>query len=184
MFHKESDLEAFERVMVDAHLRQPSRILLYCVLAFAMAGGTADELGGSCRRSFDHEGIRWSARQHRERTTIRRREVDAGNVKESRVGADRSSGRPPTENEPIGGGGDKLITRIPSSGQIDRQTNRLPVSLSRLRNRGRHPFHVSVTFGLGQSGRQTLATSSGFVSRLPFAVFRPLVGFWLRLGQC
>ena len=32
MFHKESDVEAFERVMVDAHLRQPSRILLYCVL--------------------------------------------------------------------------------------------------------------------------------------------------------
>jgi hypothetical protein len=119
MFHKESDLEAFERVMVDAHLRQPSRILLYCVLAIAMAGGTADELDGPCRRSFDHEGIRSSARQHRKRTTIRRREVGAGNVKESRVGADRSSGRPPTENEPIGGGGDKLITRIPSSGQID-----------------------------------------------------------------
>jgi hypothetical protein len=56
MFHKESDLEAFERVMVEARLRQPSRILLYCVLAIAMAGGTADELDGSCRRSFDHEG--------------------------------------------------------------------------------------------------------------------------------
>jgi hypothetical protein len=27
MFRKESDFEAFERVMVDAHLRQPIRIL-------------------------------------------------------------------------------------------------------------------------------------------------------------
>src|ERR1700733_5863689 len=33
MFRKESDFEAFERVMVDAHLRQPIRILSYCVLS-------------------------------------------------------------------------------------------------------------------------------------------------------
>ncbi len=30
MFRKESDFEAFERVMVEAHLRQPIRILSYC----------------------------------------------------------------------------------------------------------------------------------------------------------
>ena len=29
MFRKESDFEAFERVMVEAHLRQPIHILLY-----------------------------------------------------------------------------------------------------------------------------------------------------------
>ena len=33
MFRKESDFEAFERVMVEAHQRQPIRILSYCVLS-------------------------------------------------------------------------------------------------------------------------------------------------------
>jgi putative transposase len=33
MFRKEADFEAFERVMVDAHNRQPIRILSYCVLS-------------------------------------------------------------------------------------------------------------------------------------------------------
>ena len=94
----------------------------------ALADGTAGELDGSRQRSFDHEGIRPSAGEHRERTTIRRREVGAGNGKRSRVGADRSSGRPATESEPIGDRGDELITRIPSSGQIDRKTNRVLVS--------------------------------------------------------
>ena len=32
MFRKESDFEAFERVTVEAHLRQPIRILSYCGL--------------------------------------------------------------------------------------------------------------------------------------------------------
>ena len=149
MFRKESDFEAFERVMVEAHLRQPIRILSYCVLLIALAGGTAGELDGSRQRSFDHEGIRPSAGEHRERTTIRRREVGAGNGKRSRVGADRSSGRPPTESEPIGDRGDKLITRIPSSGQIHEQTNRVPVSLPGLpvllRKRIAYPFHSGFT---------------------------------------
>jgi len=129
MFRKESDFEAFERVMVEARLRRPIRIQPYCVLVIALAGGTAGELDSSRQRSFDHEGMRPSAGEHRARTTIRRREVGAGNGKRSRVGADRSSGRPPTEGEPIGDRGDKLTTQIPSSGRIDRQTNRGPVSL-------------------------------------------------------
>jgi hypothetical protein len=33
MFRNESNFEAFERVMVEAHLRQPIRILSYCVLS-------------------------------------------------------------------------------------------------------------------------------------------------------
>jgi hypothetical protein len=66
-------------------------------IVIALAGGTAGELDGSRQRAFDREGIRPSAGEHRERTTIRRREVGAGNGKRSRVGADRSSGRPPTE---------------------------------------------------------------------------------------
>jgi hypothetical protein len=72
--------------------------------------------------------MRRSAGEHLERTTIRRREVDAGNGKRSRVGADRSSGRPPTESERIGDRGDKLITRIPSSVQIRKKTNRVLLS--------------------------------------------------------
>jgi hypothetical protein len=62
MFRKESDFEAFERVMIEAHLRQPIRILPYCVLA--LAGGMSGELDGSRQRSFDREGIRPSAREH------------------------------------------------------------------------------------------------------------------------
>jgi hypothetical protein len=103
--------------MVEAHLRQPIRILSYCVLS--LAGGTAGELDGSRQRSSDHEGIGPSAGEHRERTIIRRREVGAANGKRSPVGADRSSGRPPTASEPIGDRGEKLVARIPSSGQDD-----------------------------------------------------------------
>ena len=33
MFRKDADFEAFERVMVEAHQRQPIRILSYCVLS-------------------------------------------------------------------------------------------------------------------------------------------------------
>ena len=33
MFRKDSDFEAFERVMVEAHECQPIRILSYCVLS-------------------------------------------------------------------------------------------------------------------------------------------------------
>jgi hypothetical protein len=106
-------------------------------------GGTTSELDGTRRRSFDHVGIRPSAGEHRERTTIRRRELGAGNGKRSRVGADRSSRRPPTESERIGDRRDKLITRIPASGQIHRQTNCVAVSLppatgTRSRHGGRY----------------------------------------------
>ena len=95
----------------------------------ALAGGMAGELDGSRQRGFDREGIGPSAGEHRARTTIRRREMGAGNGKESRVRADRSSGRPAKESERIGVRDDKLIARIPSSGQIDRQTNHVSVSL-------------------------------------------------------
>jgi hypothetical protein len=127
MLRKESEFEAFERVMVEAHPRQPIRILSYCVPS--LAGGTAGERDGSRQRSFDHDGMRPREGEHRERTTVRRRKVCVGNGKRSRPGADRSSGRLPTESEPIGNRGDKLITRILSSGQIDRRTNRGPVSV-------------------------------------------------------
>ena len=90
------------------------------------------KLDGSRQRSFGQKGIRPGAGEHRDTTTIRRREVGAGNGKGSRVEADRSSGSPPTPSEAIGDRWDKLITRIPSIGQIDRQTNRGRVSSSRV----------------------------------------------------
>jgi hypothetical protein len=90
----------------------------------------AGERDGSRQRSFGHEGMRPSAGEHRERTTIRRREVGSRNGKKSPDGADRSSGRPPTASERTGDRCGKRITRIPSNGQIDRQTNRGLVSLS------------------------------------------------------
>src|SRR5208337_4072518 len=67
----------------------------------ALAGGTAGELDGSRQRAFDRERIRPSAREHRERTTLRRRGVGSENGKGSRLGAHRPSGRPATEVEPI-----------------------------------------------------------------------------------
>ena len=33
MFREDADFEAFERVMVEAHQRQPIRVLSYCVLS-------------------------------------------------------------------------------------------------------------------------------------------------------
>jgi hypothetical protein len=151
MFRKESDFEAFERVMAEAHLRQPIRILSYCGLVIALASGTAGELDGSRQRGFDREGIRPGAGEHRARTTIRRREMGAGNCKESRVRAHRSSGRPSKESERIGVRDDKLIARIPSSCQIDRQTNRVLVSPSCFPLTNRVP--VSPTRGGPAPGR-------------------------------
>ena len=100
-------------------------------IVIALAGATAGELDGSRQRSFDHEGIRPSADEHRERTTIRRREVGAGNGKRFWAGADCSSARPPRESERIGERGDKFTTRILSGGQIRKQTNRVAVSVPR-----------------------------------------------------
>jgi putative transposase len=45
MFRKELDFEAFERVMVEAHLRQPIRILSYYVLVVALARGSGRRAG-------------------------------------------------------------------------------------------------------------------------------------------
>jgi hypothetical protein len=102
----------------------------------ALAGGTAGELDGSRLRSFDHERIRSSTGERRERTTMRRREVDVGNGERSRTGADRSSGRQPTESEPIGDRADELIPRIgfrPAVRMTDKRIgSRFPSPIRRL----------------------------------------------------
>ena len=41
------------------------------IIVISLAGGTAGELDGSRKCSFDHEGIRPRAGEHHERTTIR-----------------------------------------------------------------------------------------------------------------
>jgi hypothetical protein len=88
MFRKQSDFEAFERVMVEAHERKPIRIL-------------SCELDGSCQRAFGRERARPSASQHRERTTLGRGGMGEANSEGSRVGAHRSPGGPATKSEPI-----------------------------------------------------------------------------------
>jgi putative transposase len=63
MFRKESDFEAFERVMVEAHLRQPIRILSYCVLSNHWHFVAWPEEGGQLtdffRRLAHIHAIRW-----------------------------------------------------------------------------------------------------------------------------
>ncbi len=68
MFRKESEFAAFERVMVEAHLRRSILILSYCgsKLCYRL-GRWEGELDGSRQRSFDHAGIRPSAGEHRKR---------------------------------------------------------------------------------------------------------------------
>jgi hypothetical protein len=103
MFRKQSDFEAFERVMVEAHQRQPIRIL-------------SCKLDGSCQRAFDLEGARPSASQHRERTTLRRGRMGAANSEGSRVGAHRSPGGPADE-PPHRQGDDRHGEQEPSDGE-------------------------------------------------------------------
>jgi hypothetical protein len=98
MFRKQSDFEAFERIMVEAHHRQPIRIL-------------SCELDCSCQRAFEREGARPSASQHRERTTLRRGGMGAANSEGSRAGAHRSPGGQATKSEPIRHRFNKVSTR-------------------------------------------------------------------------
>jgi REP element-mobilizing transposase RayT len=60
MFRKDADFEAFERGMVETHLRQPLRILSYCVLSNHWHFVTR---------------IRPSAAEHRTRTAVRQRRL-------------------------------------------------------------------------------------------------------------
>ena len=63
MFRKEADFEAFERVMVLAHERQPIRILSYCVLSNHWHFVAWPEQGGQLtdffRRLAHTHAMRW-----------------------------------------------------------------------------------------------------------------------------
>ena len=67
MFRKESDFEEFERVMVEAHLRQPIRILSYCVLSNHWHFVAWPEHDGQLTAFFD---VRSSGRPATERDPI------------------------------------------------------------------------------------------------------------------
>jgi hypothetical protein len=173
-FREEADFQAFEPVMVEAHLRQPIRSRSYCIQPWPV---------GSRERCFDHEGIRPSAGDRRERTTIRRTEVGAGNGTRSRVGTHRSSGRPPTESERIDDRCDWLTMGTPSSGLIRTlgQTNRDLVSVPCFRPM-RTPSSGLIRT-LGQTNRAPVSVQwsdsyTGQTNRAPVSVLcglRPVV---------
>ena len=63
MFRKDADFEAFERVMVEAHQRQPIRILSYCVLSnhwhFVVWPEEDGQLTDFFRRLAHTHAMRW-----------------------------------------------------------------------------------------------------------------------------
>jgi putative transposase len=63
MFRKQADFEAFERVMVEAHERQPIRILSYCVLSshwhFVVWPEKDGQLTDFFRRLAQTHAVRW-----------------------------------------------------------------------------------------------------------------------------
>ena len=132
MFRKESDFEAFERVMVEARLRQSIRILSYRGLLSHWpverpATGTARVNAPLTSKELDRVWVSIeTGRPYGEE------KWGAGNGKRTRPGADRSSERAAKENEPIGDRGNNLSTRILSNDRFHRQTNRVPVSVLNL----------------------------------------------------
>jgi putative transposase len=63
MFRKEADFEAFERVIVETHERQPIRILSYCVLSnhwhFVVWPEEDGQLTAFFRRLAHTHAMRW-----------------------------------------------------------------------------------------------------------------------------
>ncbi len=63
MFRNEADFEAFERVIVETHEREPIRILSYCVLSshwhFVVWPEEDGQLTGFCRKLAHTHAMRW-----------------------------------------------------------------------------------------------------------------------------
>jgi len=74
---------------------------------YPLAGGTADELDGSRQLPSNREGIRPSADEPRQRTSLRRGRLGDANCKPTGLAAHGSSGRPAPQSEPICGRDDK-----------------------------------------------------------------------------
>ncbi len=73
MFKREDDFEAFQRVMVEAHQRQPIRVLSYCVLSNHWHFVVWPEQDGQLTGFFP-----WLAHTHAMRRRVSHRTVGYG----------------------------------------------------------------------------------------------------------
>jgi REP element-mobilizing transposase RayT len=78
LFRMDADFEAFERMMAEAHDRQPIRILSYCVLPnhwhFVVWPEKDGQLTYFFRRLAHTHAVRWRV-SHATRSTVGRREL-------------------------------------------------------------------------------------------------------------
>src|SRR6516165_9516930 len=79
MFRKTPDFEAFERVMVEAHQREPIRILAYCILSNHWHFVVWPERDGQLSDFF-----RWLAHTHAMRWRVSHRTVGYGHLYQGR----------------------------------------------------------------------------------------------------
>jgi putative transposase len=79
MFRKAADFEAFERVMVEAHQREPIRILAYCILSNHWHFVVWPERDGQLSDFF-----RWLAHTHAMRWRVSHRTVGYGHLYQGR----------------------------------------------------------------------------------------------------
>jgi putative transposase len=75
MFRKAADFGAFERVMVEAHQREPIRILAYCILSNHWHFVVWPERDGQLSHFF-----RWLAHTHAMRWRVSHRTVGYGHL--------------------------------------------------------------------------------------------------------
>jgi putative transposase len=79
LFGKDADIEAFQRVMMEAHRRHPIRILSYCVLSNHGHFVVWPEANGEVTAFF-----RWLAHTHAMRWRVARRTVGCGPLYQGR----------------------------------------------------------------------------------------------------
>jgi REP element-mobilizing transposase RayT len=79
LFGKDADFEAFQRVMIEAHQRQPIRILSYCVLSNHWHFAVWPDADGQMTAFF-----RWLAHTHAMRWRVAHRTVGYGHLYQGR----------------------------------------------------------------------------------------------------
>ena len=79
LFGKDADFEAFQRVMIEAHQRQPIRILSYCVLSNHWHFAVWPDADGQVAAFF-----RWLAHTHAMRWRVAHRTVGYGHLYQGR----------------------------------------------------------------------------------------------------
>jgi putative transposase len=93
MFRKAADFEAFEPVMVEAHQREPIRILAYCILSNHWHFVVSPERDVQLSHFF-----RWLAHTHAMRWRISHRTVGHGHLYQGREGRPRKANRCVTDS--------------------------------------------------------------------------------------